>query len=339
MKRRCVIEKAIGENRAAVYEGKKCVELYVRRWSAEKDARTGDVFSGVIRHIDKSMGAAFVDLGLKIDGFLKFTMAPKAPRFYEGLRINVEVTREAEAGKGPVLKFRALSKLDKTGRISGDNLQDFIAKRFNNNITFEFAQVNTIESALEREISVPGGGDIAIDFTRALVAIDVDKGAAQSGFNVGKSVASLIANQLRLRGIGGLIIIDLPNVRQPRQRDELHKTMLTAFDNDPHIVKIAPMSRFGTVEMTRSKSGLSLDETINDRFGNPTIETQALRALRRLEAEGRANGGAILTLIVPSRVKSWLEAEQIGWKSALTERIGARFKLESGRTMDVGTDR
>jgi len=100
----------------------------------------------------------------------------------------VEVTREAEAGKGPVLKFRALSKLDKTGRISGDNLQDFIAKRFNNNITFEFAQVNTIESALEREISVPGGGDIAIDFTRALVAIDVDKGAAQSGFNVGKSV-------------------------------------------------------------------------------------------------------------------------------------------------------
>lgn len=340
-----MIEAAIGEDRAAIYEGKKCVELYTRRWTQAAKPHAGDIYNGRVGKVDKSVGAAFVDLGTKTDGFLKFSMAPNAPRFREGQAIEVEVVRAAEAEKGPVLKFRAtsetqtVSETQKVGRIAGDDLQAFIARRFSNDVSFETANVNSVEMACDREIAIPGGGSIAIDFTRALVAIDVDKGASNSGFAVGQSVAPLIADQLRLRGIGGLIVIDLPNVRQPRQREALHATMIEAFKDDPHKIKIAPMSRFGTVQMTRSKMGPSLDETINDRFGRPTVETRALTGLRRLVREGEIQGGARLTLFAPEDVMAWLKAGHIDWETAMTERIGARFKLEAGPHLDVKADR
>jgi len=338
MKRRCIIEEAVGETRAAVFEGKALVELYVRRWTDADKPRAGDVFVGRIKSIDKNMGAAFVDLGAQADGFLKFSNAPGAPRFTEGMLIATEVTREAEPGKGPVLKYHGETDSDKPVKLSGDNLMAFIAKRFPN-IKFDIAAVNIIEDATEREIAVPGGGDIAIDFTRALVAIDVDKGPAASGFAVGQAVCPLIAKQLRLRSIGGLILIDLPNLRQPNQRAKLFKTMEAAFSEDPNMVKIAPMSRFGTVEMTRSKSGGSLDDTLNDRYGNPTLETQSLRALRVLEREGRASGGAKLNLTVTQDVMNWLDAGYIDWRSAMTQRLGARYNVRVGDEINVKVDR
>lgn len=338
-RRRCVIDEAVGETRAAVYEGKKLVELYVRRWSESNQARTGDVFSGVVRYVDKYIGAAFVDLGAGPQGFLKFTMAPKAPRFKEGMRIEVEITREAEADKGPVLKYLRLVTSEHIGRVSGDDLHGFINKRFDGKVSFEMADVSSVEGAVERKIAIPGGGDIAIDFTRALVAVDVDKGPANSGMSVSEAVVPMLAHQLRLRGIGGLIIIDFPNLRQPKQRKKLHEQMQQAFIDDPHPVKITPMSRFGVVEMTRAKMGRSLDHILNDQYCRPTIETQALRALRRLEREGRANGGAKLTLFVPDAVKSWLVSEIIDWRAAMSDRIGARFILETGAVMDVKVDR
>ncbi len=353
LKRRCVIEEAIGETRAAVYEKKRLVELYVRRWSERDKARAGDVFCGIIRKIDPSIGAAFMDLGASSEpsqrpmGFLKFTMAPNAPRFREGQRLKVEVTREAEAGKGPVLKY--LSVLENhnpkegassvLGRLSGDNLDGFISKRFKGDVTFDTAFVNSIEEACLREIAVPNGGDIAIDFTRALVAIDVDKGHAQSGYTVSENVLPMIARQLRLRGIGGLIVIDLPNLRQPKQRERLYNLAQSAFKDDPNIIKIAPMSRFGTVEMTRSKPAASLDEILYDRFGEPTDETLALRAIRRLEVESRVHAGANLTLLVPERAKLWLDRDSIGWRLALTQKIGDRFTLAESHEIDVKSDR
>lgn len=338
MKRRCVIEEAVGETRAVVFEGKTPVEAYVRRWTEADKPRVGDIFAGRVIEIDKSMGAAFMDMGTKPNGFLKFSNAPGAPRFTQGMLIAVEVTREAEPGKGPVLKYHGETDLDKPAKISGDNLMAFVAKRYPN-IKFDNASVSVIEAATEREIAVPGGGDIAIDFTRALVAIDVDKGPAASGFAVGQAVCPLIAAQLRLRSIGGLILVDLPNLRQPNQRAKLFKAMEAAFAEDPNTVKVAPMSRFGTVEMTRAKTGPSLDEVLNDRYGHPTVETLAIRALRALEREGRASGGAKLKLTVPQHVLDWLEAGHIDWKAAMTERLGARFTVKFGDETNVKADR
>ena len=343
VKYRAVMEHCVGETRAAIYSGKTLIELHVRRWSNENKPRTGDTFSGLITRIEPSIGAAFVDLGHGPDGFLKFSNAPGAPRLSEGKYIQVYITRDAEPGKGPVLKFEALSSVTgadakKKGPIKSQTFEQYLSQRFGK-ITFDKAAVNAFEQLVEEELAIPGGGDLAIERTRALTAIDIDKGVANSGFTVSLAACALIASQIRLRGLGGLFVIDFPNLRQVKQRENVYNALVEAFEGDPETIKIAPLSRFGTMEMTRAKTRLSLDETLMNKRGEPTVETSALWALRRLEREGRANAGAKLTLCVPTDVLAWLEADSIGWKTAMTERLGARFTLKLADKVSVEADR
>jgi len=338
MKRRCVIENCIGETRAAIYEGRKLVELYVRRESDANKPRQGDIFAGRVTKIDQSMGGAFIDIGTEHNGLVKFTNSPNAPRFTEGQMAEFEVSKATEIGKGPVLKYKQASKVDKPAKLSGDDLKTTIANRFNG-IEFAEAAVSVIDDATETELAIKGGGTICIERTRALVAIDVDKGTAVSSFDVCMAALPMIANELRLRGLGGLIVIDLPNLRQPRQRNTVFKAAERAFKDDPNNVKLAPLSRFGCLELTRYKPQLSLDEVLNNRIGSPTTETIALRSLRQLEREGRANPGAKLTITVRHHIFKWLEDSGLDWKTRLTNRIGARFEVIAGGTPGITADR
>ena len=338
MKRRAVIENAIGETRAAVYEGKQLTELFAWRWSDNGKPRAGDIFSGRISRIEPSLGAAFVELGFGPDGFLKFSNAPGAPRLTEGKYIHVLVTRDAEPGKGPILKFVSMASDQVKGPIQSKTLREFLEHKFVG-IKIDEAAVNAIDDAVETELAIPSGGSLAIERTRALTAIDIDKGGANSGFDVSLAACKLIASQLRLRGLGGLFVIDFPNLRQVKQREKIYHAMLKAFEGDSEPVKIAPMSRFGTIEMTRAKTCLSLDETLTNKNGEPTVETQALYGLRQLEREGRSNGGAQLKLTLPPTVFEWLNEDTIVWREALTNRLGARFTLEQGEKMLIEADR
>ncbi|WP_051279728.1 ribonuclease E/G [Hellea balneolensis] len=338
MKRRCVIEEAIGETRAGIYEGRKLVELYVRRETDTGKPRQGDIFAGRVSKIDQSMGGAFIDIGTEHDGLFKFTNSPNAPRFTEGQMAEFEVSKATEIGKGPVLKFKQLTQEKKPAKLSGDDLKTMLAKRYEG-IEFAEATVSVIDDATETELAIKGGGTISLERTRALVAIDVDKGTAVSSFDVCMAALPMIAHELRLRGLGGLIVIDLPNLRQPRQRNTVFKAAERAFADDPNNVKLAPLSRFGVLELTRFKPELSLDEVLNNRIGRPTTETVALRALRQLEREGRAHPGAKLTMTVRHHVMNWLEDGHIDWKAALTQRFGARFEVIAGGTPGIVADR
>jgi len=338
MKRRIIIEEAVGETRAAVYEAKLLVELYARRWSDKSEPRAGDIFSGRITRIEKKMDAAFVDLGSISDGFLKFTNAQGAPHLTEGQYIQVLITREAEQNKGAILKFHAVANDKKIGPIKAKTLKEFLIDRFPDAKVDE-AAVNAIEEAIAIEVAIPGGGDIAIESTRALTAVDVDKGYAVSGFDVSIAACDVIAREIRRRNLGGLFVIDFPNLRQARQREKLYDAICTSFETDPNTVKIAPVSRFGTVELTRAKTGRSLEELMLDSAGYPTVETQALRALRVLEREGRSSPGAKLVLSVPDVVFSWLKAKHIDWEQSISERLGARFEIAIGDEVDVSSDR
>jgi len=334
MKIKAVIDEGVGETRCAVYEGKKLVEIYIRRWSGKDGPRLGDIFAGKLTKIDKSMGGAFVDLGAQPHGLLKFTNAQGAPRLTEGQMIKVEITREGTAKKGPVLKFVDVTDLSKPQPLVQITLEDMLKRRFGPDLKIEYANVNHVEDAVSREIALPGGGDICIERTRALVAIDVDRGTAMNGFEVCLQAASVAADQIRLRGLGGLIVIDFPNLRQPKQRDRLYKAMQDAVKDDPNIIKVAPLSRFGAIEMTRAVQTRSLDEQFADK-----TETGAMLALRRLEREAAANPGAQLVLSVPHYIFHWLENDLIDWKDAMTNKIGGRFRLRAGNVIEVSSDR
>lgn len=348
MKRRAVIESAIGETRAAVYEGRRLAEFHLRRHiHAPNDIKTSpqprDIFTGRITKVDPSVAGAFVDLGTGPIGLLKFASRKTLPQLTEGLLLDVEISRGSIGDKGPNLLYAGPASCDKAGPVVQHSLQDYLSLLYPD-ITFDQAMVSTLDDAAERQIAVKGGGRITFDQTQALLAIDVDKGEAATPLESALAASQLIAAQLRLRGLGGLVIIDFPNLRQPKHRTAVLKTLETAFAQDSAIVKIAPMSRFGCVEMTRAMASLSLDALLNDRYGRPTLDTRAIRAIRRLEREGAANAGAKLTLHVPQDILDWLETTPLNWREQLTDRIGARFEvklgtMQSGDGADVSADR
>ena len=339
MRRRAVIEDAIGETRAAIYEGRRLVEFHLRRHiSPAKPAHARDIFTGRVTAIDPSVAGVFVDIGVGPAGLLKFASRKSLPKLTEGMLLNVQISRAAIGSKGPNLTFIGEASADKVGPVKQNTLREYLTLKYPA-ITFDDTSVSAIDDAVERRIAVKGGGSVWFDQTQALLAIDVDKGEGLSPLESSISAGQLIASQLRLRGLGGLVVIDFPNLRQPKHRTSLLRNLERAFVSDPAIVKIAPMSRFGCVELTRSIEDISLDAQMNDRFGNPTLETQAVRAIRRLEREGLANGGAKLTLHAPQDILDWLETTPLNWYELLTDRIGARFDVKFGDKVDVSTDR
>lgn len=326
MKYRAVLEHTIGETRAAVYEGRRLVELHVERESQKSVPQSGDIYLCRITNLELSLNGAFVDLGGSQSGFLGFSNNQAMPRVTEGELLEVLVTRPPLSGKQATLRFSKPAESGKPGPVTKIDLKTRLSERFKG-ITFDEASVSVMDEVTDRQIALKGGGSVTFDQTQALLAIDVDKGQGKTALDVGFAAAELIAKQIRLRGLGGLVVIDFPNLRQTRQRNQLFKAVERAFEGDPAIVKVAPLSRFGCVELTRSLDYPSLDSILNNRFGDPTAETSSLRALRQLIKEASDNRGAQFTLTVSTEINNWLQSEKIDWQKTLSDQIGARYKI------------
>lgn len=334
MKRSAKAFETVGETRIGIEEAGRLVEVHVERASDLRRPVPGAVWTGRVRRLAPDMGGAFVDLGVAPDGFLRFTTSPGAPRLAEGMLLDVSVRREAEPGKGPILIYKAPATHDAPRAVTRPDLRERLVARFPG-LIFTPGDVPTLDELVQAEIALPGGGTIAIEPTRALVAVDVDKGANPSSRKVGEAAARVIARQLRLRGLGGLICIDFPNIRQPKPRARLEKTVAEAFAHDPDLPKIAPLSRFGVIEMTRTRATRSLDRLLRDT----PLETKAIAALERLLREGRAHPGARLRLTVCAPVMDWLNTWSHPWRTELAERLGERFVVVDGNATAVEADR
>ena len=337
MKRRAVIETAVGESRAAIYEGRRMVELHVDRpW--QKTPRAGDMYIGRVTSVDPSVAGVWVDIGVgAAQALLPFATQKDMPRLTEGQAIQVSILRSQIGLKGATLRYLGESE-GKLGNVEKLNLKDRLKARFPG-LTIDQAAVNAVDAACETSLALPSGGSITLEQTQALLAIDVDKGAAISAAAAANEAAKLIASQMRLRGLGGLVVIDFPNLRQPKQRKTLERTLESAFEADPNMVKFNSLSRFGVIEMTRAKPDISLDDVLNDKYGQPTVATQAIRGLRRLTREAAVSPGAQLELFVTPEIEDWLANAPFDWNAQVTDRIGARFKVVQGTSVDVKADR
>ena len=196
-----------------------------------------------------------------------------------------------------------------------------------------------IESAFQREVRLPSGGSIVIDVTEALTAIDINSSRSTRGgdieetaLNTNLEAADEIARQLRLRDLGGLIVIDFIDMTPVRHQREVENRLREATRQDRARIQFARISRFGLLEMSRQRLSPSLSEASSHICprcqGTGKVrdnESIALSILRLVEEEAIKENSAQIHAIVPVQVASYL----------LNEKRKAISNIESRHDVNV----
>lgn len=198
-----------------------------------------------------------------------------------------------------------------------------------------------IETAFEREVKLPSGGSIVIDVTEAMVAIDINSSRATKGSDIEETAlqtnleaADEIARQLRLRDMGGLVVIDFIDMQPVRNQREVENRMREALEMDRARVQIGRISRFGLLEMSRQRLRPSLGETHSKVCprckGQGTIRgtrSLALSILRLVEDEAQKERSAEIRAIAPIPVATYLLNEKRKTISSIETRNSTRVVI------------
>src|SRR5476649_1051852 len=193
-----------------------------------------------------------------------------------------------------------------------------------------------IESAFQREVRLPSGGSIVIDSTEALTAIDITSARSTRGgdieetaFNTNLEAADEIARQLRLRDLGGLIVIDFIDMTPVRHQREVENRLRDAVRQDRARIQIGRISRFGLLEMSRQRLSPSLGESTHHICprcaGTGTIrdnESLSLSILRLIKEEALKENTKEVHAIVPVPIASYLLNEKRESVNAIEKRLG-----------------
>lgn len=200
-----------------------------------------------------------------------------------------------------------------------------------------FQVEHQIETAYARTVPLPSGGAIVIDHTEALVAVDVNSARATRGsdieetaFRTNCEAADEVARQMRLRDLGGLIVIDFIDMDDPKNQRAIEQRMKEAIRPDRARVQISKISRFGLLELSRQRLRPSLSEgnhvTCPRCNGVGVIrdtESSALQVLRILQEEATKEGTGALHAQVPVDVATYLLNE----KRAEVTKLEHRYRV------------
>jgi ribonuclease E len=181
-----------------------------------------------------------------------------------------------------------------------------------------------IESAYARQVNLPSGGAIVIDHTEALVAVDVNSARATRGsdieetaFRTNQEAADEIARQLRLRDLGGLIVIDFIDMESQRNQREVENRLRDALHLDRARVQMGRISRFGLMELSRQRLRPSLGESAHKPCPRchgtgfiRGIESSALHILRIIQEEAMKENTAAVHCQLPVDVATFLLNEK-----------------------------
>ncbi|WP_168014249.1 ribonuclease E [Halomonas salinarum] len=206
-----------------------------------------------------------------------------------------------------------------------------------------------IETAYQREVKLPSGGSIVIDHTEALVSIDINSARATRGSDIEETAlqtnseaADEIARQLRLRDIGGLVVIDFIDMSPARNQREVENRMRDALKLDRARVQIGRISRFGLMEMSRQRLRPSLGETSGGVCprcdGQGTIRdvrSLSLSVMRLLEEEAMKERSAQIRAILPVPVATYLLNEKRAVLAEIERRQGVRLLVLPNPEMDT----
>ena len=193
---------------------------------------------------------------------------------------------------------------------------------------------NQIESAYSNQVRLPSGGTVVIDYTEALISIDINSGRAtkesdieSTALQTNLEAAEEIARQCRLRDMGGLIVIDFIDMRQYKNQKAIENAMRTAVRKDRARVSVGGISRFGLMEMSRQRLRPSLDDSAykicphcNGIGKVRSTESLALSVLRLVGEEARKEKTKSVIANIPPNAANYLHNEKREWINEIEER-------------------
>ncbi|MDP3747142.1 MAG: ribonuclease E/G [Phenylobacterium sp.] len=326
--RRIYLDRGVGETRGVVTLDGRPERLLIARDGESATAKLGARLVGRVRKVEPAFASAFIDLG-GVEALLSFK--PEA-RPVEGQSLEVEVRTEARAGK--LATVRAIGPAEGPPRLitAAPDIAELLAGFARNVQVIEGREARRAADEAEADAldivhPLPGGGTLAIEPTRALVAIDVDIGerkgqdAKRVTRQANLAALAVAGRLLRLKSLGGIVVIDL--VGRGHDGNALMTAARAAFAPDNPGVAIGPVGRFGTMELTVPRRAPPVAELLCDAKGRLTDLTLALRLIRAIETEGAAQPGARLTAVCAPEIAAAAQPFAAG----LAGRIGARFEI------------
>ena len=356
-----------GETRAFLHRDGRLEGLAILRDGGP--AAVGALAVGRVARLDRRLNAAFISLPEGPDGFLPLAEAPGG--LSEGALLGVRVTRVAAEDKGP--RLSAKLDAEQRGLIDphlasrghgpravagGRSLLAALAEparlcRADDPAAFALLGDGKLErhllpsgfpeteaagfdaevaALLEPAVALDGGGGLLVEAGRTLTAIDVNLGAGGAAA-VNQAAAREAARQLRLRSIGGRVVIDFLDSHEGDLRAAAERTLKAALADDPERIKTVGWSRGGLYELTRRRSQPALAEILLEpagSFGNrrKSHATLAFEALRAFALAARAQPSARPVLRAPAPLAA-LIAEHPA-RRHLEDRLGRPLALREG---------
>ncbi len=206
-----------------------------------------------------------------------------------------------------------------------------------------------IETAFQHQVGLPSGGSVVIDPTEALVSIDINSARATKGadieetaLNTNLEAAEEIARQLRLRDMGGLIVIDFIDMSIGRNQRAVETKMRDALEADRARVQVSRISRFGLMEMSRQRLRPSLEEMTTEICPRCAgqgrvhdIRSLALAILRVMEEEALKERSSSVRALVPLSVAAYLLNEKRSQVATIEKRTDAHLVIVPNANLET----
>jgi len=220
----------------------------------------------------------------------------------------------------------------------------------NEPLFYHYGVEQEIEKMNSRTVSLPRGGSIVLEQTEALVAIDVNSGryrgrgdAEETAFQINMAAAPEIARQIRLRDLGGVLVIDFIDMEDPDHRAQVEKALWEALKPDRSRLRMLKMSPFCIVEMTRQRQRRSLRQSTYVEcpvcHGTGQVksrETLALQILRQLKASLERDGFDRIEVAVSPDVANYLNNTMRGEMRELEQKSDKEIRILADATVAPG---
>lgn len=318
------LDQTPGETRGMIARGGRFTHILIQRNDDPAALRLGARSVGRVSEINPGLKGAFVDLGAGQGGFLPLG---KTHDLKQGQKLEVEVVAEPREAKAATLRRNGAAEGDPRLLKAGPTVEQTLAalapdvEAQTGAVAIEAAR-EAEEEALGRRV-ILAGVDLAVQRTRALIAVDIDSAAGKGG---GKSGGARQANLtglaeaarlIRLNRWGGLVAVDL--IGGGQEAESLIQAARTGFGDDPDIV-FGPLNRFGVLMLSLPWRLTPLEEILNGPDGRPSAKTRGIAVARRLRH-------ALLTDTHAPRLFARCTPQEAEIAGPLVEKLGPRAHL------------